>query len=246
MALLLMAVGAAGQVQFDGVNDRINTMAGSSLLDATFGSSAVSITGWVRVDRYVSSVSGVLLYVPDASAYVCQFLDASRDGTNAVRVGGRSEYPSDTVQACLLTNAYGLGEIFMITGIIDYANKSILIYKNGILAASNSVSFTYNYQAEPDSDHPSTLGSRFDGAYPFSGSATDIRVYSRALSASEIRSIYETPWALTDDPDLVLRTCIVTNDTGTALTGVAKNYGTGADGTYSNSPTAAPWTIIMT
>jgi hypothetical protein len=71
----------------------------------------------------------------------------------------------------------------------------------------------------------------------------DCRVYSRALSAQEISEIYARPWSLADDPALVLRTCIVTNDTGTALTGVARNLGTGADGTYSNAPTVAPGKI---
>ena len=73
---------------------------------------------------------------------------------------------------------------------------------------------------------------------------TDFRAYL-TLSAAEINEIYNRPWILTDDPDLVLRTCITTNDTYDALTGVANNYGTGADGTYSNSPTAAPWSIQM-
>lgn len=77
------------------------------------------------------------------------------------------------------------------------------------------------------------------GNYFFDGFLEDFRIYTRALTASEISEIYNRPWALADDPALVLRTCIVTNDTGTALTGVARNYGTGADGTYSNSPTVA-------
>lgn len=74
----------------------------------------------------------------------------------------------------------------------------------------------------------------------------DFRLYGRVLSASEIAEIYARPWSLADDPSIVLRTCIVTDDTGTALTGTAKNYGSGADGTYSNSPTAAPWTRQFT
>lgn len=76
-------------------------------------------------------------------------------------------------------------------------------------------------------------------ALSIDGYMSDSRLYSRALSAQEISEIYARPWSLADDPALVLRTCIVTNDTGTALIGTAYNYGTGADGTYSNSPTVA-------
>lgn len=67
----------------------------------------------------------------------------------------------------------------------------------------------------------------------------DIRIYTRALSSAEIAEIAtpETAWALADDPSIVLRTCIVTNDTGSTLTGIAPNLN-GIDGTYSNSPTA--------
>ena len=78
------------------------------------------------------------------------------------------------------------------------------------------------------------------------GTMTDYRHYYRVLSANEASEIYNRPWSLADDPDLGLRTCVLhTNNTGSALSGTAPNLN-GPDGTYNNSPTAAPWTIQMT
>ena len=69
----------------------------------------------------------------------------------------------------------------------------------------------------------------------------DARLYDRCLSATEIKSIHGNRGCLPNDPDLVLRTCVLTtNDTYSTLSGVAPNYGSGTDGTYRNSPTAAP------
>lgn len=71
------------------------------------------------------------------------------------------------------------------------------------------------------------------------GIISDFRGYTRSLSSAEISEIYRHPWRHAYDHALVLRTFIVTNDTGTALYGTARNLGTGADGTYNNSPTVA-------
>jgi hypothetical protein len=78
------------------------------------------------------------------------------------------------------------------------------------------------------------------------GIICDARQYNRCLLISEVQAIYETPWALSDpaeEPTLVMRTCVDSGETGSTLTGVERNLGTGADGTYSNSPTVAPGRI---
>lgn len=74
---------------------------------------------------------------------------------------------------------------------------------------------------------------------------SDFRLYGRVLSAKEIRSICETSWALAYDYSRVIRTCVYSGDTGATLTnGLAiRNYGTGADGVYSNASTVAPGRI---
>jgi len=114
------------------------------------------------------------------------------------------------------------------------------------VTASVGTTNTSVFFADTTSIHGLFCGMQGFGAENvFEGLLTDARIYTRALSASELNEIYHRPWSLVDDPDLVLRTCITTNDTGDALTGTAPNYGSGADGAYSNSPTAAPWMIQM-
>lgn len=124
--------------------------------------------------------------------------------------------------------------------------NTVLLYLDGELVDTE----TAKIDSFANAAYKVTCGTYANSVYPngdpiyaYLNSITDVRVYSRALSASEISEIYHNPWMYTDDPALVLRTCIVTNDTGTALTGIARNYGTGSYGTYSNSPTAAPGKI---
>ncbi len=156
----------------------------------------------------------------------------------------RDSVPDYAVYAGSSFHYLGIGNAFtndLKFWTIVKSNTSATVYLDGDLLTSFALSNVGIYGAAAISQRY-TYNSAID---TLDGNIADFRIYTRALSASEIAEIYTRPWVLTDDPDLVLRTCVVTNDTGDALTGVARNYGTGADGTYSNSPTAAPWTIQM-
>ena len=122
---------------------------------------------------------------------------------------------------------------------ITFSTSSVNVYINGNVAT--------NFVNSWGSIRPSSMNLSIGGHWQTGSDAilADTRIFNRILSASEISELHTCPYVLTDDPDLVLRTCVVTNNTGDALTGVARNYGTGADGTYSNSPIATPWTIQM-
>jgi len=73
-----------------------------------------------------------------------------------------------------------------ITIVADYTNKWVKFYRNGDLVDNESTSYTMLY--------PSANRAKYIGSYPATGSyqgqLDDIRLYNRALSAAEIKAIY--------------------------------------------------------
>lgn len=228
---LLLCRVAVGQVEFDGNNQLINTQ---QSFEETFRN-PFSVSMWIS-------------------------LDDGRPASTRVLVGSETPIPANRFLVFLLTNgnfitSYYANNIecridtlplfsdgyikeFQYTVVTDGTNMTA--YINGDISSTKSMA-TVNMSIYTnaldfyigDRNYSTQIGS-------MDGTITDFRIYNKVLSESEIKEIAtpETAWALADDPDLVLRTCIVTNDTGSTLTGIAPNLN-GLDGTYSNSPTAA-------
>lgn len=233
LAILLCLCGVAlGQVEFDGVDDYIavddNIYMGTN--------SAFTISMWINTTNNTRS-EYFLSHGDVVGVYQFRFYKSSngltyiglRGSASTIRLVAYADITYDGLTHLALVYHGGVSGVEVFDLVVNGENVEVLMLANNLATDFNSVGKIY-------------VANSVSSLY-FDGKITDARIYTRALSAAEISEIYNCPWSLTDDPSLVLRTCIVTNDTGATLTGVAKNYGTGADGTYNNSPTAAPWTI---
>jgi hypothetical protein len=223
---LLMCGVACGQVEFDGVSSSA-VYAGVTVRDGVF-----TISAWVEPDAGATGV----IYDDGSWGHGYSFNIINNNLRYAERVATvwTFMYASNVV-------VDGESALFAVTRTGNAGTVSF--YKDGVFVAQYPATGIISFDGGVGSVGAAWYAGTLAWQSLFEGTITDARLFSRALSAGEINEIYNRPWALADDPDLVLRTCIVTNQTGTALTGVAPNYGTGVDGTYSNSPTAAPWTI---
>ena len=69
------------------------------------------------------------------------------------------------------------------------SNDYVKIYKNGSMVGSNSV-----YGEQSTNSYPCVVGTEIEGGWGtppyFSGLIDDVRIYNRALSASEISALY--------------------------------------------------------
>lgn len=123
------------------------------------------------------------------------------------------------------TNAVIDGKWVHLVGVCDGNAGKIRLYVDGLFIGST------NLVGAPDTNSVATrIGNwswlRPATEYQWEGTIQDVRIYSRVLTASEIAAMALYPWSLTDDPAMILRTCIDQNQTGINLTGKAENHGT--------------------
>lgn len=174
-----------GALDFDGVDDYVDCGQDSSL-DIT---GPITVSCWVKTDQ---TVIAKLVAKWDASlsdgdpkqrAYVL--------GLNVYRVGEASfhlssdglTYSGFSASSSLVNNA----KWHHLTGVYDGSNISI--YVNGILEDSNL--YSDGIFSAPDENV--YIGTEDEGVYAamFDGAIDDVRIYDRALSASEVQQLYE-------------------------------------------------------
>jgi large repetitive protein len=94
-----------------------------------------------------------------------------------------------------------LGQWTHVAAVMDRTNGTLAIYLNGVLAASGSV----REDAAGGSDQPLSIANAVENGtqYPLYGSLDDLRIFSTALTATQIANNYKT--ALTGtEPNLAL------------------------------------------
>jgi len=162
-----------GAVRFDG-NGWVG-FANPSLLRIT---GALTITLWLRYDQTTTT-----------TAYV--FGKTSNPATNGYRLGiidTASQLAFATPSSASNFNVVGgnvpLSKWQHVASVFDPGNKTE-VYLNGTRANvhSNAPSAMVASSAE------ARIGARFDGLYGMHGAVYDVRVYSRALSATEISAL---------------------------------------------------------
>ena len=72
--------------------------------------------------------------------------------------------------------------------VVDYNNKNIKYYRNGILFYTYTTTNTMLFPSESIAKYEGTLNDIPN--YPFLGYIDNIRIYNRALSADEASEIY--------------------------------------------------------
>ena len=125
--------------------------------------------------------------------------------------------------------------------VVQEVDNDVVLYIDGSKVARVDGSLV-TWDMSTFSTFGKPYGTPATGNYPFNGDVYLLKLYSDSLASNDVYTLSQGG-TITNEPVANWTMQPSYLDTGDALTGVAPNYGTGADGTYSNSPTAASWTI---
>ena len=182
--------GKLGQaLSFDGSDDYVNA-ANSSSLTLT---GDTTVAAWVNLRSAPSTGAGILQYADNASGAEAQnqnlLYEISWDTTsgNDIRLG--HEYSTGTNQLNTFDTNLSLNTWYHLVGVRDATANTWILYKDGVLFG------TYNYTTDADGGTVSHLC--IDNACSAAGGlfanqiVDEVRVYNRALSAAEIKGLYD-------------------------------------------------------
>ena len=178
--------GKLGQaLSFDGVNDYVNIANTNPSLRFT-GNATVS--AWVKLNSYPNEQTAIFRnQADDAFSEWGISFDVVSYGSPAEPVlyvvhteGGAHQHNSgDTTQKI------ALGRWYHLVGVWDSPN--LLVYMNGVLETAANVGIG---TLRIGTNAASKIGTRTPGDEVVDGLIDDVRVYSRALSADEIKRLY--------------------------------------------------------
>lgn len=169
---------------FDAVDDSITVP--SAVSAALGGGLGVTANLWVLPQKFTAAT---LLNLTVLSTFAKVFIDFHTN--NGIRVGGRST-AADSFQAISTTNNYTktINRYTMITGVIDVANDTISIYRDGQLVVSGSVAFSAaTMSADVGSDH--AVGMSAAGGNRWQGLIDEVRLFNSVLTAQQISDLYD-------------------------------------------------------
>ncbi|RJQ30478.1 LamG domain-containing protein [Candidatus Parcubacteria bacterium] len=164
-----------GALMFDGVNDSVSVNNGAVTLS---GFTSFTATMWIRQSSVLADVSTLVSNDLSGNQPYTAYINTSRQPYWYLNTsGGTFNVTSPT--------ALTLGEWNFLS--FTYDGVRMYIYINGALATSTVATGTMDAAANA----AMRIGMRSDGSLPFSGLIDSTRIYSRALSASEILSNYQ-------------------------------------------------------
>jgi hypothetical protein len=156
-----------------------------------------SISAWVRVDAYNTGLNSAVLSrrgTTGANQGYLLFIsgvNSINTGGQGPTTGGKIGYNNGSASYSLSSTPAGLSQWHLITMVYSLANQTIWEYYDGTLYN------TYTGVATPpNTTFPLTIG--FDqaasisnsGGYYFQGAMSDVRLYNRTLSSTEIQQLY--------------------------------------------------------
>ncbi|MBW2984055.1 right-handed parallel beta-helix repeat-containing protein [Candidatus Woesearchaeota archaeon] len=197
-----------GGYEFDGVNDYIN-IPDSSIWDT---GSELTVSLWFKTDTQ-QNTGYILVHEEDFNEekYMITLGGNSGDISFSIRhdeFSTRSAY-HNTGQA----GYYSTGEWHHVVGVFDrYASGGRLkLYVDGILSATNPGDDADILEG----DKGITIG-RYGGLYYFKGSIDEVKIYDKALSAEQVKALYEGREDLIvsqeTSPGEIWQACITPND----------------------------------
>lgn len=173
-----------GSISFDGTNDYVST--GNFSLD--FGTGSFTLSAWIKTPN--NTQQGKVINKGQSSSfplgskgYSLRFYDralfAVTDGTTSVSLATATinDIPNDTWKHFV--------------GVVNRSSSLQSIYIDGNI--NNSASITYGSISNPDAEL--TIGNLDRGVYGsdaefFEGNISNVKIYNRALSTSEITQNY--------------------------------------------------------
>jgi hypothetical protein len=180
--------GKMGQaLKFDGATSYINIGANASLRPAT----QLTVSAWIKSTHAIGSVYERIVDQRFNQGWVLSLAGAT--GANATTVGapmialGTDGTGANALLLGGTTNIANDNKWHLVTG--TFSSGATAIYLDGQLQNSATASFsTVLYNSDPVTiGRDSTSASNTEY---FGGSIDDVRIYNRALSASEIKQLY--------------------------------------------------------
>jgi len=181
-------------LSFDGSNDYIN-LAQNRLNTQLQGAPGITFSVWIKYDTLPDlSQDGNVIFthginVGSNGSYLNLRADAGSEGM--VQIITRSG-AGDALQRKSSALKLVSGQWYHVVGVGDFPNDLSYIYINGVLSGgAQSTTYANNsYVGGTASVGNDKIGADLNGIEPFDGKIDDLRIYGRALSATEVAALY--------------------------------------------------------
>lgn len=215
-------------VDLDGTDDYI-TVADSDTLDFGDGD-AFTLSGWFNRDTFTTDDTILAKSNGQTAADTgyAVYIDDTTDKVTVVVNDGTDQYTLESVSTVTATGWHHVALVWN-----DVGSSATQLYMDGSPQQTATGTFA-NVNALANA-LAFRIGAESDNGNPFDGKVDEARVYHRALSADEVRRLYQETHP--DDPDTGLVGHWTFDGMDTSGT-VAKDRGRGGnDGTLTNGPT---------
>lgn len=164
-----------GSIVFDGVDDRIIISYDTSLKPTT----AITMEAFCYIQNNGTSWASLIQYPQNSSSHIANYFDWS------IYLGMPSRILHTRIDgetASSPSNVWNFNEWVYVA--ITFENQSVKYYVNGASVGSSSISKT---SITYDANNPVVIGTNAAGGEPFEGKLGYIKIYNRALTATEIQ-----------------------------------------------------------
>jgi len=172
-------------LSFDGSSSYVNTGNNASM---GFSGKSFTISAWINTKDATTNGS-----IYDAWQSPFSFRLFTTGGTVAFQL--RNTSAADMLSGNWISAAINTNQWYHVVAVYNYVNSTTgtaYLYLNGTLAVSAACSAANCTLMDNIGTIPRLIGKKGDSANYFNGIIDDVRVYSRALSATEITNLYQS------------------------------------------------------
>src|SRR3989344_4461946 len=165
-------------LSFDGTDDYIN------LGNMNVSGSGITIAAWVKADTFSSSIDTRFISKANSTNEQSHYwmLGQTNSGGDKLRFRLKAGGSTQT----LIASSGDLPINTWFHAIATYDGSTMRLYKDGIEVGSVAKSGTIDI----DATVPANIGRNPDGSNHTDGAMDDVRIYNRALTASDIQALY--------------------------------------------------------
>ncbi|WP_461450609.1 LamG-like jellyroll fold domain-containing protein [Mucilaginibacter sp.] len=161
--------------------------------DLRLNNTDFTITLWVKLDTYNYSFGTNFISKRDMGANLGYTFSTSGYENTAALPGQYGFGPGGTLPSGTSQSSISTGQWTMVTVVYSLAKKQLTFYKNGVfdgtsannIASPNGAATAVLFIGKDDPDN--------NTSYYLQGALDDIRIYSRALSAAQLKQLYNVP-----------------------------------------------------
>lgn len=173
----------SGALSFDGVDDRINAGSSSSL-DNLHTTGGLSISLWINPRTSGENGGGRIIDKDESTSGTFYLAMSGNTQLQFIKDGSTDLYIKTNTSSVSLNNWQHIA----LTWDGSTNASGVHIYVNG--TETSYYTQTNGVSLNPDASMNLLIGSNQYGNYSFDGLMDEVRIYNRALSASEISDIY--------------------------------------------------------